>query len=236
MSDVPSKRKLKILLIDDDPDTRELVTMMVEKAGHRIQATAHGQAGLLLLEHEKIDIVLLDIMMPDVDGLNVLTSIRKTSKAPVLMLTALSDTGIMQQSYLLGADDYMVKPFTMNKLIERIERLARQLPPSSEPEEPAWSKNYKLDETNEILEHAGLAIELTPTETRLFKRLMQDAYIEVTTGELYSAGWGREMLPARTMQALVDNTIRNMQGKIEANPDQPQILLHTEVGYLFKPD
>ena len=236
MSTTQSKRKLRILLIDDDADTRELVTMMIEKAGHKVQTTGHGQAGLMLLEHEKIDIILLDIMMPEVDGLSILESIRKVSQAPVLMLTALSDARIMEQTYLMGADDYIVKPFTMNKLLERIDRIARQLPPPVNLEDMAWSKNYLLDESKEELLHAGLVIALSTNETRVLKRLMADAYMEVSVSELYHAGWGHEMLPARTVQALVENTVRSLQGKIEKDPANPAILLGTEKGFSFNPD
>lgn len=236
MTTPQAKRILKILLVDDDPDTRQLVTMIIEKAGHKIQTTGHGKAALTLLEHEKVDIILLDIMMPEVDGLNVLENIRMVSEAPVIMLTALSDAHIMEQSYLLGADDYIIKPFAMNKLIDRIDRLSLQLPPPDSVNDIAWTKNYKLDIDQHVLASGSAEIDLTANETRLLLRLMKDPYMEVSQADLYEAGWGIEMLPARTIQALVENTINGLRSKLEKDPQNPRILVATQNGYMFNPE
>ncbi len=123
MTAEPSKPILKVLLVDDDADTRQIVSVMVAKAGHVLLTTGSGKDALALLRREKVDVILLDIMMPEMDGLSILETIRATSDAPILMLTAISNATIMQQSYYLGADDYIVKPFTREKLIDRIERL-----------------------------------------------------------------------------------------------------------------
>lgn len=236
MSSIKSGRKLRILLVDDDPDTRQLVTMIVEKAGHKIQTVGHGQSALSLLERETFDIILLDIMMPEVDGLNVLESIRRVSTAPVIMLTALSDAGIMEQSYYMGADDYIVKPFAMSKLLERIERLARTLPPQESRESPSWSSNFQLDLDNNLLVYGGIMIDLSPPEARLLACLMDNVYSEVPLSVLYEAGWGREILPQRTVKALVENTIRSLQAKLEDDPDNPKLITRTENGFCFIPE
>jgi len=125
----PFKPTLKVLLVDDDPDTRQIVSMMIEKAGHVLITTGSGAAALSLLNREKVDVILLDIMMPEMDGLRVLKTIRTTSDAPILMLTAISDAAIMEQCYLMGANDYIVKPFTREKLVDRIERLGAKRKP-----------------------------------------------------------------------------------------------------------
>lgn len=227
---------LKILLVDDDADTRQLITVILEHAGYKIQATGHGQSAILLLAHEKIDLVLLDIMIPDVDGLFVLEAIRKASKAPVLMITALSDAHIMEQSYLMGADDYIVKPFSSQKLLERIDRLARQVTPAGDDGSPTWENNFQLDESEGTLVIDGWKIELTLIEINLLKRLMESAYIEVSRADLFKAGWGNEFLPAQTMDDMVDSTILNLQTKIEKDPLVPTILLDTEAGFIFNPE
>ncbi|GIV63534.1 MAG: DNA-binding response regulator [Bellilinea sp.] len=235
MSSTKTGRKLKILLVDDDADTRQLVTMIIEKAGHQIQTVQHGQAALDLLEHNSFDIILLDIMMPEVDGLNVLESIRRVSSAPVIMLTALSDAGIMEQSYFMGADDYIVKPFAMSKLLERIDRVARTLPPQPTNEPSDWSSNYQLNLHNNTLVRGGIVIDLNPTEARLLSCLMDNVYSEVPIATLYEAGWGGEVLPQRTVQALVENTIRSLQNKLEEDPQNPQLISRTENGFCFVP-
>ncbi|WP_448335209.1 response regulator transcription factor [Bellilinea sp.] len=236
MSSTKTGRKLKILLVDDDADTRQLVTMIIEKAGHKIQTAGHGQAALTLLEHETFDIILLDIMMPEIDGLNVLESIRRVSTAPVIMLTALSDAGIMEQSYFMGADDYIVKPFAMSKLLERIDRVARTLPPQETPTPSGWSSNYQLNLDNNTLVRGGIMIDLNPTEARLLSCLMDNVYSEVPILTLYEAGWGGEVLPQRTVQALVENTIRSLQNKLEEDPQNPQLITRTENGFCFIPE
>ncbi len=231
-----SKRKIKILLVDDDADTRELISMMLEKNGYSVQTTAHGQSAITLLGHEKIDLVLLDIMMPDVDGLNVLETIRQFTQAPVLMITALSDAHIMEQAYQMGADDYMVKPFTFQKLLERVERLASRVTLSPEEARNGWESKYQLDEDQAALIHGGLMVDMSPIEFKVFKRLMQNAYTEVSSSELFLAGWGREILPYRTVAALVENTIHSLQNKIEKDPAAPSVIVETESGFRFNPD
>ena len=127
----PFKPVLKVLLVEDDPDSRQVVSMMIEKAGHVLITTGSGSTALAMLNREKVDVILLDIMMPEMDGLSILKTIRTTSEAPVIMLTAISDAAIMEQCYLMGANDYIVKPFTREKLIDRIERLGAKRKPGS---------------------------------------------------------------------------------------------------------
>ncbi len=230
-----SNRKLKILLVDDDPDTRQLVTMMLEPAGHKVMTTANGKAALTLLEHEKIDLILLDIMMPEIDGLNVLESLQNRWDIPVLMLTALSDVHIMQQSYQLGADDYIVKPFTRPRLLERIDRLAKTLPQPEKPFSAPWASRYQLNREKNVLVMDGTEIVLSLNEINLMEYFIENAYLEVTSEELYKIGWGGEMLPARTVNALVGNTVHQLQLKLEPNMELPTILVSTQNGFIFNP-
>ncbi|MEW6649062.1 MAG: hypothetical protein AB1453_02610, partial [Chloroflexota bacterium] len=146
------------------------------------------------------------------------------------------DAGIMEQSYLMGADDYIVKPFAMAKLIERIDRLARSLPLSEGTETSAHASHYKLDLNNNTLVRGGIVLDLNPNEARLLSCLMDNAYVEVPLPSLYEAGWGKEMLPQRTMQALVENTIRSLQNKLEEDALTPQIVIRTENGFSFIPE
>lgn len=235
MAPQPPPSKLKILLVDDDLDTRELVAMMFTNSGHKLLTTGQGKSALTLLEHEKVDLILLDIMMPELDGLMMLEQVRKVSAAPVLMLTALSDPRIMERSYLLGADDYLIKPFTKNKLFERIERLARQLTTFVEDSKAAWHEDYKIDiEKGELVFH-GRALEMTSNELRLLARLMENPYVEINLMDLYEAVWGREPLPMRTRQALVESAVTSLREKLEDEPNNPKILQSSENGWTFCP-
>jgi DNA-binding response OmpR family regulator len=234
-SNTNPNRKLKILLVDDDADTRDLVSMIVQNAGHQLISTGQGRQALSLLEREAVDVILLDIMMPDVDGLSVLETIRKYSLAPVIMLTALSEGVIMEQSYQLGADDYIVKPFAMTKLIERIDRIIDKLPYGSTEGINDMVQDYELELENNLLHHGGKQIELTPNETRMLNRLLNSAYNEVGIVQLYEAVWGHDPLPQRSMRTLVSNTLQGLRLKIESDPYQPRIFLQSDSGCTFIP-
>lgn len=232
----PFKPILKVLLVDDDPDTRQVVSLMIEKSGHVLLATGSGSAALSLLNQEKVDVILLDIMMPEMDGLSILETIRTTSEAPIIMLTALSNAAIMEQSFTMGANDYIVKPFTREKLIERIERLGTRAKHDARPTHAPWTARFWLDVNNRLLIREGTAIDLTELETRLMSRLIETPCLEVSDTELYLAGWGTAEVSALMIRSMVEDVLTGLQQKLEANPDLPKILTATRNGFTFNPD
>ncbi|MBI3362368.1 MAG: response regulator [Chloroflexi bacterium] len=125
----PAARKLRLLIADDNPDTIRLLTLLLQTAGHTVISAASGREALARLASETADMILLDVMMPDMDGFGVLEEVRKTSSAPILMLTALSNRAAVERGFQLGADDYVVKPFSPDQLFARLERLTSLLPP-----------------------------------------------------------------------------------------------------------
>lgn len=226
---------LKILIIDDDRDTCDLVRSVLEKENYQVLTTTQPQSALRLLQHEAVDIVILDIMMPDLDGLSLLEALRQETGAPILMLTALSDPRVMQQCYHLGASDYLVKPFAMSQLKERVRRLAEKVPPRMVPD-TSWKANFRLDPQQNLLLYKDMPVLLSPTETRLFQFLMDNAFHEVTWDTLYHAGWGNEILPEATARALVENTIRSLQYKLQSDSGETPIIQSTMGGYIFLPE
>jgi DNA-binding response OmpR family regulator len=232
----PTQRILKILLVDDDADTRQMVTLMVEKAGHEVHTTASGIDALALLTRKKMDVILLDILMPEMDGLSLLETIRMTSEAPVLMLTAVSHAEIMQQAYVMGADDYVVKPFTREKLIDRIYRLADRVAGSTPTPAATWTSRYWLDAANNILVHNGTAINLSSLECQLLQKMMESPYQELTDQALYEAGWGTGSVPSAVLEERVLGTFKGLHIKLEEDPTEPKILLITPDGYIFSPE
>ena len=230
------QRALKVLLVDDDADTRQMVTLMLEKAGHEIRTMGSGSDALALLSHERMDVILLDILMPELDGLSLLETIRMTSEAPVLMLTAVANAEIMQHAYVMGADDYIVKPFTREKLLDRIYRMANKSTVPTPAPAPSWTSRYWLDAANHILIHNGAAIDLTQVETIVLQRLMESAYQEVSDLDLHESGWGTDPVGARTLQERVESTIRGIQLKLEDDPAQPKIMISTAEGFVFNPE
>lgn len=236
MTAEPSKPILKVLLVDDDADTRQIVSVMVAKSGHVLLTTGSGRDALTLLRREKVDVILLDIMMPEMDGLSILETIRSTSDAPILMLTAISSAAIMEQSYIMGADDYIVKPFTREKLIDRIERLGFRVKHTIETPQANWSTRFWLDVRNRLLIREGTAVDLTETETNIMNRLMEYPCVEVSDVDLYLAGWGTTETSALTVRAMVEEVIKSLQTKLETNPEVPKILTATRDGFTFNPD
>lgn len=236
MTAEPSKPILKVLLVDDDADTRQIVSVMVAKAGHVLLTTGSGRDALALLHREKVDVILLDIMMPEMDGLSILETIRATSDAPILMLTAISNAAIMQQSYVLGADDYIVKPFTRQKLIDRIERLGSRVSHPVENPRARWTSRFWLDVKNGLLIRDGTAVDLTEIEAKIMYRLMEYPCLEVSNADLYETGWGSAEVSVGTARSMVEEVFRSLQSKLEANPDVPKILTATRDGFTFNPD
>ncbi|MHB8856008.1 MAG: response regulator transcription factor [Bellilinea sp.] len=232
----PNQRNLKLLLVDDDLDTRQMVTILLKTAGLEIQTVGTGSEALALIGIERMDIILLDIMLPDVDGLNLLETIRRISDIPILMLTAVSHAEIMQQAYILGADDYIVKPFTREKLLDRIYRLANKSTTPVQTLVPSWTRHYWLDVANHILVHNGAAIDLSDVETLVMQRLMASAFQAVSEHDLYKSSWGNEPVSLPTRQERVESAIQGIQLKLEEDPAQPKILVSSPVGYAFNPE
>lgn len=232
----PNQRKLKVLLVDDDLDIRQMVTIMLETADLEIKTVGTGSDALALFGVERMDIILLDIMLPDVDGLNLLETIRRISDTPILMLTAVSHAEIMQQAYILGADDYIIKPFTRDKLLDRIYRLANKPTASVPTLVPSWTRHYWLDTANHILVHKGAAIDLSELETLIMQRLMASAFQAVSEHDLYKSSWGDEPVSLPTRLERVENAIQGIQLKLEEYPAQPKILVYSPEGYMFNPE
>ena len=232
----PNQPNLKLLLVDDDLDTRQMVTILLKTTGLEIQTVATGSDALALLGIERMDIILLDIMLPDVDGLNLLETIRRFSDIPILMLTAVSHAEIMQQAYILGADDYIVKPFTREKLLDRIYRLANKSTTPVQTLVPSWTRHYWLDADNHILVHNGTAIDLSDVETLVMLRLMASAFQAVSELDLYKSSWGNEPVSLPTRLERVENAIQGIQLKLEDDPAQPKIVISAAGGYVFTPE
>jgi len=227
--------RLKVLVIDDDRDTCDLVSAMLEKEGYQVLTSTQPQIALRLLKHESVDLIILDIMMPDLDGLTLLESLRRESAAPILMLTALSDPRVMQQCYTLGASDYLVKPFASSQLAERIRRLTAKIPPRTIADD-SWRLRYHLNPEQHLFILGETPIILSPIETRLLQHLMENAFHEVSWDTLYHVGWGQEMLPDTTARALVDNTVRSLLYKIQSESAGQPLIQSTIEGYIFIPE
>jgi two-component system response regulator MtrA len=209
-----------ILLVEDDPSIRETTKIGLEQAGFRVDTAADGRAGLTAFRSRRPDLVILDIMLPHVDGLEVIRAIRAESSVPVVMLTARAETVDVVVGLESGADDYVTKPFEMPVLVARIRaalRRAHQL----EPAETVTLGDVHVDVLGHRVTRGGDEIVLTPTEFRLLVELAR------RPGQVFT----REMLLERVWDIgylgdsrLVDVAVQRLRAKLEVTPGSPAVI------------
>ena len=217
-----------ILLVEDDSSIRELTQMGLHAAGFQVATAADGRSALDRFRKDRPDAVILDIMLPELDGLEVCRAIRAESSVPVVMLTARTDTLDIVVGLEAGADDYVTKPFEMPELVARLRaalRRARQL----EPTERLTLGPLHIDIAAHAVFQDGEDLGLTPTEFRLLVELARRPTQVFTREMLLERVWGYGYLGD---SRLVDVAVQRLRSKIELDPAHP-LLIHTVrgVGY-----
>jgi two-component system response regulator MtrA len=209
-----------ILLVEDDPSIRETTKIGLEQAGFRVDTAADGRAGLTAFRSRRPDLVILDIMLPHVDGLEVIRAIRAESSVPVVMLTARAETVDVVVGLESGADDYVTKPFEMPVLVARV-RAALRRTHQLEPVETVTLGDVHVDVLGHRVTRGGDEIVLTPTEFRLLVELAR------RPGQVFT----REMLLERVWDIgylgdsrLVDVAVQRLRAKLEVTPGSPAVI------------
>jgi two-component system response regulator MtrA len=217
-----------ILLVEDDPSIRELAHMGLVSAGFQVTTAADGRMALERFRKEQPDAVVLDIMLPQLDGLEVCRAIRAESSVPVVMLTARSETIDIVVGLEAGADDYVTKPFEMPELIARLRaalRRARQL----EPTERVTLGPLRIDIAAHVVVREDEEVQLTPTEFRLLVELARRPTQVFTREMLLERVWGYGYLGD---SRLVDVAVQRLRSKIEEDPADPALIRTVRgVGY-----
>ena len=177
-----------VLLVDDDPKIRELLRLYVEREGHRPLFAADGETALELATRAKPDVILLDVMLPGMDGFEVTRRLRDVSQVPILLLTARSAEGDRIIGLDLGADDYVVKPFSPRELMARVRALLRRRGRVSATDEPVLvADGLELDPNAVAVRLDGELLDLTPFEFRILQALMTRPSRVLTRDELIDA-------------------------------------------------
>ncbi len=225
----------KLLLIDDSQDMQKLVGMFLERDGYKVIRANNGQEGLRQLAQNQPDLVLLDIMMPEIDGWETCRRMREISNIPIIMLTAKAQEIDVVRGLEMGADDYITKPFDLSELKARIQSLLRrtQRMVSDEPSPTILSDGWlHIDLGKHTVMTNGKPIDLTPTEFRLLVALVQKAGCVIPHRQLLRQVWGPEYGDEVHYLKLY---IRYLRQKLEKDPGTPEYLL-TEwgVGYRFR--
>ncbi len=220
----------KILVVDDEPKIIQLVRAYLQQAGFSVVTASDGQQARTLFRVEQPALVILDLMLPDIDGLDVAREIRKGSSTPIVMLTARAEDADRIAGLELGADDYVVKPFNPRELVARVRAVLRRTEGLTKPT-MIEAGDLVVDVSAHEARLQGRALDLTPIEfklvatlagqpERVFSRLQ---LIEALSGTTYA-----------TLNRTIDTHIKNLRRKIEPDPQNPRYILTVRgVGYKF---
>ncbi len=232
--DALNQRDMTILIVDDEPRIRDFVRMNLELEHYSVLEASSGIEAVDELREHLPDLVVLDVMMPELDGFETLKAIREVSTIPVIMLTVRQDEQDRIRGLDLGADDYIAKPFNPRELLSRIRALLRRsfMPPPARKTEIEVDPDLSIDFSRREVIVRGKKVVLRPTEYRLLYHLVNNAGHLLTHETLLSKVWGREYRDEAHYLRLYITYLRQ---KIENDPAHPKyILTERGVGYRFK--
>ena len=220
----------RILVVEDDPETRDYLAKGLREAGYAVEATASGRQGLMLALDGGFDALILDRMLPDLDGLSLLKSLRAAGvAAPVILLTAMSAIDERVSGLRAGADDYVVKPFSFAELSARLEAILRR-PAEVQPEQTRLAcADLELDLIARTARRGDRRIELLPREFQMLEYLMRREGRVVTRTMLLEGLWDYRFDPGTN---VIDVHISRLRRKIDAQGERP--LIHTVRGAGYK--
>ncbi len=223
----------KILIVEDELPLAQAIAYSLKQEGYQIRIASDGQEGLRFALTEKPDLVILDLMLPKLDGWEVCRTLRAKSKVPILILTARGEESDKVLGLELGADDYVVKPFSMRELIARVRALLRRARMSALGEKPEvlQSGNLTLYVAEHRVELDGEELPLAPREFALLKVLMLNKGRVLSREQLLELAWGQsEFIDQHT----VDVHVHWLREKIEPDPKNPRRIVTVRgVGYRF---
>ena len=223
---------MRILLIEDDPETVRFVRKGLEEAGHVVDHAGDGKEGLLLAIDADHDALVVDRMLPGLDGLSIVRSLRAAGRtAPVLVLSALGEVDDRVEGLRAGGDDYLVKPFAFAELSARLEALARRRGGGEAPVTRLAVADLEMDLLARTVKRAGRVIDLQPRESRLLEHLMRHAGQVVTRTMLLEAVWDYHFDPQTN---VIDVHVSRLRRKIDRGFDAPLIHTVRGAGYVIR--
>ena len=225
-----------VLIIEDDPNTSNLVRLYLEREAFRVLSAGDGESGLALARRHAPDLVILDLMLPHLDGWEVCRRLRRQSDVPVIMLTARGEEIDRVAGLTLGADDYVVKPFSPRELVARVKAVLRRAPLTGTRTTPILSHgDVRLDLEKRSVFVSGRRVILTPHEYALLETLMSSSGRTYTRDELLMRLYPRG--EAMVVDRVVDVHVGKLRQKIETDPANPRLILTVRgIGYRFADD
>lgn len=239
----PTTPEARLVVVDDEPNIRELLSTSLRFAGFEVHAAADGAGALQLVRDLEPDLVVLDVMLPDMDGFQVTHRMRATGRhTPVLFLTAKDDTQDKVQGLTVGGDDYVTKPFSLEEVVARIRAVLRRTQIGL-PEDEAVLRvgDLELDEDSHEVRRAGVEVDLSPTEFKLLRYLMLNAGRVLSKAQIldhvWQYDWGGD---ANIVESYISYLRRKIDSLKVTGPDGDEVtlspMIHTKrgVGYLLR--
>ncbi len=222
----------RVLVVDDDPGIVKVVRAYLEQAGFDVLVASDGKKALHIARHDKPDLVVLDLMLPEMDGWDVCRALRKESDVPIIMLTARVEETDKLVGLELGADDYVTKPFSPRELAARVRSVLRRSGAMPAEPERMSLRGVTIDLSRHQVVVQGEPVDLTPTEFGLLAALMQDPGRAFTRSQLLESVQGYAY---DGYERTIDVHVKNLRQKIEENPRSPQrIKTVYGIGYKFE--
>lgn len=225
---------MRVLVVDDDAPSVKMISFLLREEGYEVNSADNGLTALESIERETPDLVILDVMMPQMDGFEVCRRIRQKADVPIIFLSAKGDTADRVAGLELGADDYLAKPFEPSELLARVKAVMRRTEAFSQEDAQARLAvgSITLDPlSNRVMFGDGTVVMLTPIEFRLLHCLMRNAGRILSHELLMNAVWGYDYEGDSNQIAVY---IRRLRMKIEKNPDDPRLLMTVRgLGYKF---
>jgi len=223
---------VKILVVEDEPILRDGLVDLLEGANHRVEAVGDGEAGLARGADPSFELILLDLMLPKMNGIEVCKRLRELrAELPILMLTARGSEDDKVQGLRAGADDYVTKPFGTRELLARVEALARRANNEPEQAQVLEADDCRIDLGRCRARRADKEIKLTAREAKILRWLFHHRERAVSRAELLEVVWES---PGDLNTRTVDMTIANLRQKIERDPGSPRIVTTVKgVGYAW---
>ena len=224
---------MRILIIEDDREAMVWLVRGLQEAGHVADHAADGPTGLSMAENENYDVLVIDRMLPGMDGLTIIRKLReKGIHTPVLVLSALGEVDEKVEGLRAGADDYLAKPYAFSELLARIEGLARR--PAGEPATTVLkARDLEMDLLARTVKRSGKPVLLQPREFKLLEYLMRNAGHVVTRTMLLENVWDYHFDPQTN---VIDVHISRLRGKIDKGFDEPVLQTIRGAGYMIRAD
>jgi len=223
----------RILAVDDEPRYLRIIRFNLEREGYRVTCVASGEEALAFFSEQEPSLVLLDVMLPGLDGFEVCSRIREISTRPIIMLTAKGADEDKVRGLRLGADDYVTKPFSAEELVARVEAVLRRADATSPREAALEVGELRIDYPAKQVTLRGADVRLSPTEYRLLCCLAASPGVVLGRDELLEKVWG---LAYRGEDEILRVTLWRLRQKLEDDPSSPRfILTRPGMGYLLAP-